>query len=316
VYYLFKELNRHRWRTIAGISGYLLAILFIMLVLSVTETNEDDSVRILKGTGTHFIVYIPTDNSCCSPGNSDSTDGSLIAEGGYTMMLNSDLIYSIREIPGIKDASPYLLYRIFYAVTDINLSISYKETLLIKGRSGAGKLTLLNLMAGLIRPTTGKVIIGGNNISDMSNESLSRFLMNDIGIIFQSFNLLPTYNIIENIEIGLVPGHKDKKGISKKIMSYLEKFELTDKIYQLPAELSIGQQQKVAIIRTLVKEPSVIFADEPTGSVDDITAKEILAHLVDLRKERDVTLILASHGNIPDEYANRVIVMGNGQFKL
>jgi len=206
--------------------------------------------------------------------------------------------------------------KIFNVLTDINLDVRRNESLLIKGRSGAGKSTLLNLMSGLIRPTAGKVLIGESCISQMNNESLSRFLREDIGIIFQSFNLLPTYNIFENIEIALIPDRVEKKEIRNKIMLYLEKFDLKDKAGQLPAELSIGQQQKVAIIRTLIKEPSVIFADEPTGSVDNITAQEILAHLTDLKKERDVTIILASHGNIRDEYADRVIVIENGQIKL
>lgn len=205
---------------------------------------------------------------------------------------------------------------IFDALTDVNLSIGRSETLLIKGRSGAGKSTLLNLMAGLIRPTSGRVMIGGSNISEMNNETLSRFLSKEIGIIFQNFNLLPTYNVIENIEIGFVPGHSNKKETRTKIMTYLEKFGLSDKIYQIPSELSVGQQQKVAIVRTLVRDPAVIFADEPTGSVDNITAKEILDHLTNLKKESEVTLIMASHGNISDEYADRVIEMDKGQIKL
>ena len=114
--YLFKELRRHLWRTVAGIGGYAIAILFILLILSVTRSGENDSVGILKGTGTHFIVYVPSNISCCvSNGCSDPSvsDGSLIAEGGYAMMLNSDLIGSIKEINGIRDAAPYLLYKIF-----------------------------------------------------------------------------------------------------------------------------------------------------------------------------------------------------------
>jgi putative ABC transport system permease protein len=128
VNYLLKELNRHRGRTIAGISGYLLASLFIMLVLSVTRTNQDGSVGILKNTGTHFIVYLPSFSSCCSPADRHSTDGSLIAEGGYAMMLNSDLIYSVREIPGVKDAAPYLLYKIFDRKYYCNITLGGIDT--------------------------------------------------------------------------------------------------------------------------------------------------------------------------------------------
>jgi putative ABC transport system permease protein len=111
--YLIKELRRHKWRTVAGISGYVIATLFILLLLSVTRSNEKDAIGILKGTGTHFIVYIPSNTSCCRSCDSESSDGSLFAEGVFTMMLNSDLINSIKEIEGVRDAAPYLLYRIF-----------------------------------------------------------------------------------------------------------------------------------------------------------------------------------------------------------
>jgi putative ABC transport system permease protein len=126
--YLFKELKRHRWRTVAGISGYAIASLFILLVLSVTRTNEQDSVGILKGTGTHFIVYIPSSSSCCSPGEKHDIDGSLIAEGGYTLMLNSDLIYTLKEMNGVKDAAPYLLYKIFDKNLNSNISFGGIDT--------------------------------------------------------------------------------------------------------------------------------------------------------------------------------------------
>jgi putative ABC transport system permease protein len=126
--YLFKELKRHRWRTVAGISGYAIASLFILLVLSVTRTNEKDSVGILKGTGTHFIVYIPSSSSCCSPGEKHDIDGSLIAEGGYTLMLNSDLIYTLKEMNGVKDAAPYLLYKIFDKNLNTNISFGGIDT--------------------------------------------------------------------------------------------------------------------------------------------------------------------------------------------
>ncbi|MBK8881185.1 MAG: ABC transporter permease [Bacteroidales bacterium] len=111
--YLLKELLRHKWRTIAGITGYIIATLFILLVLSVNQSNENDTLGILKGTGTHFIVYIPSNASCCVSCDSESSDGSLIAEGVHTLMLNSDLLVSIKEIDGVRDAAPYLLYRIY-----------------------------------------------------------------------------------------------------------------------------------------------------------------------------------------------------------
>ena len=202
------------------------------------------------------------------------------------------------------------------ALTDINLLINKSETVLLKGRSGAGKSTLLNLMCGLLKPTSGKVIIDKSCITELSDDELSNLLSDKIGIIFQSFNLLPTYTVFENIEIAIVPKGLKESIVKENIMSYLEKFSLKDKAHLLPSELSVGQQQKVAIIRTLMKQPSIIFADEPTGSVDDETAGDILNQLMNFRREKQGTLVIATHGNIPDKFADRVYIIENGQIKV
>jgi putative ABC transport system ATP-binding protein len=201
------------------------------------------------------------------------------------------------------------------AVDNINLSIHRNEMVIIKGRSGAGKSTLLNLMSGLIKPTHGKVLIDNICISELRNEALSEMLLNQIGIIFQSFNLLPTYTIFENIEIAVVPKGSKQSPSEYNIMSLLDQFDLKNKAHLLPSQLSVGQQQKVAIIRTLIKQPSIIFADEPTGSVDDETAGEIIQHLVNLKKEKQVTLVVATHGNVMEKYADKVYLMENGLIK-
>jgi putative ABC transport system ATP-binding protein len=200
-------------------------------------------------------------------------------------------------------------------VDDINLRISPNELVLIKGRSGAGKSTLLNLMCGLIKPTKGKVKIGEQCIDELSDDSLSKLLLNEIGIIFQSFNLLPTYTIYENIEMALSPKSLNRKLMNESIMSSLELFNLKAKANDLPAALSVGQQQKVAIIRTLVKQPSIIFADEPTGSVDEETATEILEQLINLKQEKRITLVIATHGNILEKLADKIYLIENGRIR-
>lgn len=202
------------------------------------------------------------------------------------------------------------------AVDNINLSISRNELVLLRGRSGAGKSTLLNLMCGLIKPTHGRVMIDNDCISELADDSLSKLLSEKIGIIFQSFNLLPTYTVLENIEIALIPKGVDRSLVRENIFSLLEQFNLKDKADLMPSELSAGQQQKVAIIRSLIKQPSVIFADEPTGSVDDETAKEILEHLLYLKQEKNVTIVIATHGNIPEKFADKVFLIENGRLKL
>ena len=205
--------------------------------------------------------------------------------------------------------------QIVNAVDDINLSIGKNELIILKGRSGAGKSTLLNLMSGLIKPTHGKVLINNVCISELPNIELSELLLNKIGIIFQNFNLLPTYTLFENIEIAIVPKRSKQDSSEYNIMSLLDQFDLKDKAHLLPSELSVGQQQKVAIIRTLIKQPSIIFADEPTGSVDDETAGEIIGHLLNLKREKQVTLVIATHGNILEKFADRVCTIENGRIK-
>ncbi len=198
------------------------------------------------------------------------------------------------------------------AVKDVSLQIEKGEFVLLKGRSGAGKSTLLNLIGGLITPTSGEVIVDGLKINRLDNKSLSNLLLNRVGIIFQNFNLLPTYDVYENIEVALAPKGVSKKEIKNMVLPYFERFGLSDKLHMLPEELSTGQQQKVAIIRTLVRNPSVILADEPTASVDETTAEEILGCLRDLRDKHNITLILATHGIVPDGIADRVLIMENG----
>jgi putative ABC transport system permease protein len=126
--YLIKEFHRHLWRSIASISGYFIASLFILLILSVTKTNEKDSFGILKGTGTHFIVYIPSNTSCCVNCDSESSKGSLFAEGVFTLMLNSNLIDSIKKIQGVRDAAPYLLYKLFDEKFQTEISLGGIDT--------------------------------------------------------------------------------------------------------------------------------------------------------------------------------------------
>ena len=199
------------------------------------------------------------------------------------------------------------------AVDDVNLEINKNEFVLLKGRSGAGKSTLISLMCGLDKPTHGNVTIENENIDNLSNQEISKMLANNIGIIFQNFNLLPTYTVFENIEIALEPGGNGREKTKEIILPLLKQLELEDKINFLPSELSVGQQQKVAIARTLAKNPNIIFADEPTGSIDDETAKEIVQHLLFLKNERNVTLIVSTHGNFLDNFADRIVVMEKGK---
>jgi putative ABC transport system permease protein len=144
--YLIKELRRHLWRTVVSISGYIIASLFILLVLSVTGTNEKDSFGILKGTGTHFIVYVPSNISCCVSCDSESSNGSLFAEGVLTIMLNSDLITSIKKIDGVRDAAPYLLYKLYDEKLKTEISLGGIDTVSVATKNNVCAAT--NIIAG------------------------------------------------------------------------------------------------------------------------------------------------------------------------
>ena len=147
----------------------------------------------------------------------------------------------------------------------------------------------------------------------MSFQKVDRLLADKVGIIFQSLNLLPTYSVYENIEIAMAPKGYDKKKVMDLAMPYFEEFKLADKLHLLPEELSVGQQQRVAIIRTLVKQPSLILADEPTASVDEETSAEILSHLMRLKNNNGVTVIIATHGIVPDSFADRTLRLEEGR---
>jgi len=144
--YLIKELRRHYWRSVASVTGYFIATLFILLVLSITGKNEKDSFGILKGTGTHFIVYIPTNTSCCVSCTGDSTSGSLFSEGVFTLMLDADIITSIKKIEGVRDAAPYLLYKLYDQKYKTDISLGGIDTSSVATKNNVCAAT--NLIAG------------------------------------------------------------------------------------------------------------------------------------------------------------------------
>jgi putative ABC transport system ATP-binding protein len=194
----------------------------------------------------------------------------------------------------------------------INLSVNKGEIAIIKGKSGAGKSTLLWILGGIERANSGKIIFEGRLFDEMSNQELAVLRRKKIGIIFQNFNLIPSWTAFENVESALIHDGMSKKDRSEKIYSLLSEFELLDRVDNLPSELSIGQQQRVAIARAIANEPSLIIADEPTGELDSETATEIVTHLTRLVKDKSVTLIIATHGTYPLDSADRIFQLSDG----
>jgi putative ABC transport system ATP-binding protein len=199
------------------------------------------------------------------------------------------------------------------ALDGVNLEVFAGEFLAVVGRSGSGKTTLLNLIGALDRPTSGEVLFEGKSLGDFSNRDLALLRREKIGFVFQTFNLLPSLTVFENVESALVHSPMSKNEITKKVATMLEFFDLTAKSTTLPLDLSVGQQQKVAIARALVKNPVLILADEPTGEMDPIAGREIVAKLVELNRKLKVTMIVASHGAFHCTQTDRTLFIKDGK---
>jgi putative ABC transport system ATP-binding protein len=202
------------------------------------------------------------------------------------------------------------------AVSDVDLTVSDGEWLAIRGRTGHGKSTLLNLLGGLDRPTSGQLLLDGRDLGRMRDAELTRLRATTIGFVFQTFSLVPTLSAAENVEAALIPLRAGLAARRRKVAAALDSVGLTDRARHLPSELSGGQQQRVAIARALVKEPKVLLADEPTGNLDEETRDEIIGLMEKLWRVYQLTLILVSHDGAVARRAQRVAVMSRGSISF
>ena len=202
------------------------------------------------------------------------------------------------------------------AVRDVTMDIDDGEWLAVQGRTGHGKSTLLNLLGGLDRPTSGTVRLDGNDLARLGEWQVTRIRARAIGFIFQTFNLVPTLTAAENVEAALIPLRVRGAERRRRVEAALDSVGLSDRSGHLPGELSGGQQQRTAIARALVKEPKVLLADEPTGNLDEDTRDEIISLLEKLWRERGLTLLLVTHDSAIAHRAQRVGVMSNGQLTV
>ena len=197
------------------------------------------------------------------------------------------------------------------ALNHINLSIEKGSFVSIIGPSGSGKSTLLNMLGALDNPDSGEIIIDGINLSQ--EKDLSDFRRNEIGFVFQLHNLLPNLTVKENVEIPLVGSKLSESEKEKRALKYIEAVGLLDKKDSKPNKLSGGQRQRVAIARALVNNPSIILADEPTGSLDSKTGQMVLDILKNMHEQYNVTLIIVTHDIEVAKLAERTIVIKDGQ---
>jgi putative ABC transport system ATP-binding protein len=200
------------------------------------------------------------------------------------------------------------------AVDGVSLSVARGEFLALLGSSGSGKSTLLNLIAGLDRPTSGAILANGSNLSALSSLELARYRRNTIGMIFQSFNLLPRMTLEENVDLPLRLAEVDRSERAGRVREALERVCLTHRTGHRPTELSGGEQQRVAIARALVNSPKILLADEPTGNLDSATGEAILSLMRELQTQLGMTIVMVTHERpLAERFADRLAIMGDGK---
>lgn len=217
----------------------------------------------------------------------------------------------------IKIENLYKIYPVgrerVVALGGINLEIEKGQICCILGTSGSGKSTLLNQLAGLEKPTRGRVLIGGVNISSLSEGQLARFRQKNVGFIFQSYNLLQSYTALENVAMPLMFRGFGKTLRNRRAKMILKQVGLGKRMNHKPAQMSGGQQQRVGIARAFVAKPKIVFADEPTGNLDTRTTKEVMELMVRLCRKNKQTLVLVTHDRELALYADRIITLIDGK---
>jgi putative ABC transport system ATP-binding protein len=201
------------------------------------------------------------------------------------------------------------------AVRRIDLSIGQSEFISIMGESGAGKSTLLSMLGGLLSPTRGEILVGDVNIYALKRDKLADFRREFMGFIFQSFQLVPYLNVIENVQLPLAVTHHSEADKKKLAMSALERVGLKDKALRLPNQLSGGEQERVAIARAVVNEPPILFADEPTGNLDSRNSEEVM-NLLKLLNSEGQTIVMVTHSRRNAEYADRIVEVADGSIRV
>ena len=201
-----------------------------------------------------------------------------------------------------------------HALRGINLSVEKGEFMSIMGPSGSGKTTLMNIIGCLDTPTSGEYELNGNQVSQLNDDELARIRNKEIGFVFQSFNLLATNSTLNNVMLPLKYAGFGKSEAIEKSKEVINKVGLSDRLNHSPAELSGGQQQRVAIARALVNNPSIIFADEPTGNLDSKTGKEVMTLFKELN-DTGQTIILITHEESVAKQSNRIITIKDGLIK-
>ncbi len=224
--------------------------------------------------------------------------------------MNSEVVLEIKNLRKVFTEG---LDQPLEVLKDINLVVNKGEFVSLMGESGSGKSTLLYQIGALDKPTEGTVLIEGEDIHKANDKQQSIFRRENIGFVFQFYNLVPNLSVEENIILPAIIGKKYKKEYEKDLDYLLKAVGLEDKRKSLPSQLSGGQQQRVAIARALIMNPKIVLADEPTGNLDSKSTAEIMELFQKLNKEKKVTIIQVTHSEITANYSDRIIYLKDGQ---
>jgi len=200
-----------------------------------------------------------------------------------------------------------------HALSGLDMEVQEGEFVVVVGPSGSGKTTTLNLIGGLDTPTGGDLIVAGANIASYDEKALTAYRRDQIGFIFQFFNLLPTLTASENVEFALELVEKDGRQVRQQALALLDKVGLAERADHFPSQLSGGEQQRVAIARALAKDPPILLADEPTGNLDFRMGQKVLRVMQDLNQQEGRTVILVTHNTVIGQIGDRVIHLHDGQ---
>ena len=219
------------------------------------------------------------------------------------------MLIELRNVTKVYGSGPGA----FGALDDISVIVERGEFLSVIGPSGSGKSTLLNLMAGLDVPDGGQILLEGQDLARMSDRALSNLRLREIGFVFQSFNLFPALTVWDNVAWPLEFAGVKRARLRAQVEDVLRRVGLADRHARRPGELSGGEQQRAAIARALVNEPSIILADEPTGSLDSQTGDSILALLSGLNREHGVSIVMVTHRSDAERWSDRTIELRDGR---
>lgn len=199
-----------------------------------------------------------------------------------------------------------------YALRNVSMAMEKGEVIALMGPSGSGKTTLLNLIGALDKPSKGRIYIDGKDLTTLQDSDLTSLRRENIGFIFQFYNLIPVLSAFENVELPMLIAGKPKKEREERVIQLLEMVGLAHRIYHKPDELSGGEQQRVTIARALVNRPSLVLADEPTGDLDSKTGMEVMHALLDTSKDQGATVIIVTHDPAVANLVQKVFTMRDG----